>query len=161
MKLQMSAAEMADTRQQVNHSNKKIGVNFEGEKNTMGKDAFLKLLVTQLKHQDPTKPMEDREFMAQMAQFSSLEQMNNLNKEMRSLIRSAESSEAYGLIGKEIESFNRETQKTVTGPVSSIRYKDDQVRLMVNGEEVQIKDIHSVKQGALNLIEEREIPVKQ
>lgn len=57
----------------------------EKEKNTtqssdLDKDAFLRLLVTQLQNQDPLSPMEDREFIAQMAQFSSLEQMQNLNK---------------------------------------------------------------------------------
>ena len=51
--------------------------------NNLDKDAFLKLLVTQLQNQDPLSPMEDREFIAQMAQFSSLEQMQNLNDTMK------------------------------------------------------------------------------
>ncbi len=50
----------------------------------LDKDAFLRLLVTQLQNQDPLNPMEDREFIAQMAQFSSLEQMQNLNKTLES-----------------------------------------------------------------------------
>src|SRR5437870_3371860 len=47
--------------------------------NKLDKDAFLKLMLTQMKNQDPTKPMESHEMAAQLAQFTSLEQMNNMN----------------------------------------------------------------------------------
>lgn len=51
-----------------------------GNRNDLDKDAFLRLLTTQLANQDPLSPMEDREFIAQLAQFSSLEQMTAMNK---------------------------------------------------------------------------------
>ena len=54
-------------------------------KQDLDKDAFLKLLVTQLANQDPTNPMEDRDFMAQMAQFSALEQMVNMTKSIEKM----------------------------------------------------------------------------
>lgn len=52
----------------------------KGTVNQLGRDAFLKLLTTQLAHQDPFDPVQDTEFIAQLAQFSSLEQMSNLNE---------------------------------------------------------------------------------
>lgn len=66
------------------------------QKNTMGdldKDAFLKLLTTQLGNQDPLNPTEDREFIAQMAQFSSLEQMQNLNDTFKTEIKSIQETQ--------------------------------------------------------------------
>jgi flagellar hook assembly protein FlgD len=54
---------------------------------TLGQDAFLKLLVTQLQHQDPTQPKNDTEFIAQLAQFSSLEKLTEISASIRALER--------------------------------------------------------------------------
>jgi len=64
-------------------------------KSDLGKDDFLKLFVGQLKHQDPLNPVEDAEFMGQMAQFSSLEQLTNVTKTL-------ETDRAFGLIGRAV-----------------------------------------------------------
>ncbi len=72
----------------------------------LGKDAFLQLLITQLQHQDPTNPMDDREFISQMAQFSSLEQMQNMTKAMESLLASQQQTQMMSyttFIGKEVK----------------------------------------------------------
>ncbi len=72
----------------------------------LGKDAFLQLLITQLQHQDPTNPMNDREFISQMAQFSSLEQMQNMTKAVESLLASQQQTQMMNyatFVGKEVK----------------------------------------------------------
>ena len=68
---------------------------------TLGKDAFLKLLIAELSNQDPLNPMEDREFVSQMATFSSLEQMQNMNKTLESMAEANKFS-AVQYIGKAV-----------------------------------------------------------
>ena len=73
---------------------------------SLGKDAFLQILITQLQNQDPTSPMDDREFIAQMAQFSSLEQMQNMTKAMENLLVSQQETQLMSytsFIGKEVK----------------------------------------------------------
>lgn len=74
-------------------------------KGAMGQSEFLKLLVTQMKNQDPTNPMDNQQLTAQMAQFSSLEQLMNINTGLTNLLsasNSTTSAQALSLIGKEV-----------------------------------------------------------
>ncbi|HOF04132.1 MAG TPA: flagellar hook capping FlgD N-terminal domain-containing protein [Syntrophales bacterium] len=77
----------------------------QGTTQSLGKNEFLKLLVAQLKNQDPLKPMDGTDFAAQLAQFSSLEQLNNLNEGIKNLgvyQMSQANAQAVNLIGKEV-----------------------------------------------------------
>lgn len=81
-------------------------------KNDLDKDAFLRLLTTQLANQDPLNPMEDKEFIAQLAQFSSLEQMQNLNKNLTE--KSEEMLELLDLMNLNQIQANVEILKEIT-----------------------------------------------
>ena len=99
----MSAAERVQTDNAVNSFNKSIAVNGRTASQELGKDDFLKLLLAQLANQDPTSPMENTQFIAQMAQFSSLEQMTNMSTEFTKLANMLNSSEAVNVIGKTVD----------------------------------------------------------
>lgn len=71
-------------------------------KQDLGKDEFLQILSMQLANQDPLSPMSDTDFIAQMAQFSSLEQMQGVSASMLEMSNSTASTQAYALIGKDI-----------------------------------------------------------
>ena len=146
MDIQMSPVEFTRAKAQVTATNKSIGVNFEGEKSHLGKDSFLKLLVTQLQHQDPTKPMEDREFISQMAQFSSLEQMTNLNREVQSLLVSYEAVKASSLLGKNVDMVSPLTGEIVRGEVQSVMFAENQVFLKVDNREVPLESVRAIHQ---------------
>ena len=130
----MSAQERAQTTLLVDAENKKLAYELN-QKNTvpnqnLGKEDFLKILLTQLAHQDPTAPMEDKEFIAQMAQFSSLEQMTNMAADFARMARMLRVTEASGSLGKAVE-INTENE-TVHGVVRAIT-RDEMPQILVNG----------------------------
>jgi flagellar basal-body rod modification protein FlgD len=93
---------------------------------TLGKDDFLKILMTQLQNQDPLNPMQDKDFVAQMATFSSLEQMTNLNSSMDSFIKSVEQNQfmqASSMIGKTVTYADDQNNEN-TAVVKSVLFKD-------------------------------------
>ena len=99
----------------------------EGVRDELGKDSFLNLLTTQLKNQDPLEPMDNTKFISQMAQFSSLEQMNNMNSSLSQFIKSQSVSQGASLIGKTVETVNEDTGKTVKGTVKEVGFEDDKI----------------------------------
>ena len=88
---------------------------------SMGKEAFLTLLITQLQHQDPLNPADSTEFTAQLAQFSSLEQLSNVNENLASLKlyqASINNAQAVSFIGKEIVSTGNSVEARSGQPVA-------------------------------------------
>lgn len=91
----------------------------------LGKDDFLSLLITQLQYQDPINPMDSTEFTAQLAQFSTLEQLNNVNSnlELSQLYQaSINNSQAVGFIGKTVNAFGN-MASVADGVADSITFK--------------------------------------
>ena len=99
----MSATEKLQAQNAVDSFNKTLTVNGRRSSNELGKDDFLKILIAQLSNQDPTSPLENTEFIAQMAQFSSLEQMTNMSQSFEKMAGFISSSEAQGMLGKTVE----------------------------------------------------------
>jgi len=96
----------------------------------LGKDDFLKILITQLSYQDPTAPMEDKEFIAQMAQFSTLEQMTGMAKDFSKLTSMLMGNEASSALGKGVEI--KEGERTVQGIVQAVT-RGETPEVLVNG----------------------------
>jgi flagellar basal-body rod modification protein FlgD len=111
----------------------------------LGKDAFLQLLVSQLKNQDPMKPMDDTSMIAEMAQFSSLEQMQNLNKTMEAQQTFQTLTQASGMIGKYVQLQEPgDHGAVVTGLVSEVRTSGGKVNVVIDGKEYETSTILKV-----------------
>ena len=130
----------------------------EADNSALGKDAFLKILITQLQNQDPTAPMDDKEFIAQMAQFSSLEQMQNMTKAMEDLLSSQKETQLMSytsFVGKEVK-WHELSEKEVddkgnplvlegTGTVTEVKFqKGEAVFVLDSGKEISAANISSI-----------------
>jgi flagellar basal-body rod modification protein FlgD len=137
----MSGADLARTRMEVDTFNKTLAQGKAASTQDLDKDDFLKILITQLQHQDPTSPMEDKEFISQMAQFSSLEQMTNMAEGFRQLSSLLASSEAAGYLGKNVEV--RDGDNLVTGLVEKV-VRGDPPLVNVGGRFYDFSQVESV-----------------
>ncbi len=96
-------------------------------------DAFLKLLTAQMKFQDPTKPMDSTQFVAQLASFSNVEQVIKTNNKLDSLLVQQALNQVDGLIGKTVTSADG----TITGKVKGVEiYSNGAVAVLENDKKV-------------------------
>ncbi|WP_077621960.1 flagellar hook assembly protein FlgD [Sediminibacillus massiliensis] len=119
----------------------------------LGKDEFLKILMAQLQNQDPLNPMEDKEFISQMASFSSLEQMMNMSKSIDQMAKSQQVTPVIQyshLIGQEVTYQQESKEENSKSEVIAVRQSDGQAVLeLKNGEEVNADSI--LKVSSINL----------
>lgn len=112
------------------------------QKSSLGKDDFLRILTTQLSHQDPSSPLQDKDFIAQMATFSSLEQMTNLNKAFEKFANQ-QMSQFSNSIGKEIKWTIEGT--SATGVVDGVSIQNGKYFYMVGNEKVPVETITEIR----------------
>ena len=116
-------------------------------KSILGKDDFLKLMVAQLKYQNPLSPSDQSQMMSQMAQFSMVEGINNLQSTITQQGASNSVSQAVGLIGKEL-TFLKQDGTSGTGVASSVSLADGAVTVHVGNTDVALSDVLKVSAGA-------------
>ncbi len=110
---------------------------------SLGKDAFLQLLVTQMKYQDPLNPNTDTEFVAQLATFSQLEQMQNLSQ-------TSSNSQAYGLVGGTVSVKTQDSTGGIaykTGTVDFVTMKAGKAQLFIDGSYYSLDQVDTVYDG--------------
>lgn len=141
-------------------NNASFKVTDKKDNGALGKDAFLQILITQLQNQDPTSPMDDKEFIAQMAQFSSLEQMQNMTKAMENLLASQEQTQLMNystFVGKEIkwheitdklDADGKPIYNEGTGTIKELQFVEGEAKfVLVDGKKITPGNISSILGG--------------
>lgn len=108
---------------------------------------FLKLLMAQMQNQDPTNPTSGTDYVTQMAQFSTVQGITQLNQSITSLLSLQGLTQGVGLIGKTV-SYTNASGQTASGAVSSVTMVGGQPQLVINNTNVNISQIQSVQAAA-------------
>ncbi len=103
----------------------------------VNKESFLKILTTQLRFQDPLSPMTNEDFVAQMAQFTSLEQIQNLTGISQQAL-------AVGYLGRMVEGVDQSTKQPWSGQVLGVKVIEGRPVLRLENREVELKEVRSV-----------------
>ena len=132
------------------------GTQADRSTGTASKADFLRLLTEQLRHQDPLKPMEDKDMMAQLAQFSALEETQKMNATLNRLTAGDQMAQGAAFLGKQVTgalppSFdpygNPVAGKTVSGVVESVTFRNGEVFLKLGNTEIPISAATTVEAG--------------
>lgn len=121
-------------------ANQKISSQLNG----LGQDDFMTLLLAQLKNQDPLKPMEDKDFIAQLAQLNSVTQLTEMNKNIKELITTQNLAQGSALIGQTVTGLSNDGG-SITGLVAGLKLMGGKVMVEVNGQYIAMDMISSVQ----------------
>jgi flagellar basal-body rod modification protein FlgD len=120
----------------------------QGPSQQLGKQDFLNLLMVQLRNQDPLNVQDDREFIAQMAQFSSLEQSTNMTSAIENLVSFQQLTQGSALLGREVEGLyipeGSDQAEPIKGFVTEARISGSDLILKVNDKDVLLKNLTRV-----------------
>ena len=119
-----------------------LSMNRNAGKQMLGADDFMKILTTQLTSQDPMNPMKDTEFIAQMANFTSLEQMRGLTKSFDNFSADQKMAAAPAYLGRQVTITDATGE--VKGLVEAITLKDGSPAVVVNGKTYETKLITGI-----------------
>jgi len=103
---------------------------------SLGTDAFMQLLVTQLANQDPLNPMDDRQMITQLAQLSTLEQMTSMNAELEVL----RLIQATGLVGRTVDALRFDGTRVI-GEVTEVAFAEDEPLLVVGDSLISLDNL--------------------
>jgi flagellar basal-body rod modification protein FlgD len=146
LSLTLSPQQQLDVSQEVDRFNKSlVGANGAKTSNVLDKNDFLKILITQLSHQDPTQPMDDKEFISQMAQFSSLEQITNMSTGLGKVADLLAKSQAVSLLGSQVEVS--EGSSTASGFVDAVT-GGDYPQILVGGKYYDAANVQKILRAA-------------
>jgi flagellar basal-body rod modification protein FlgD len=142
----LSAQDMLSVNREVDAFNKTLSSDTSKKPSAaMDKNDFLKILITQLSHQDPTQPLGDKEFIAQMAQFSSLEQITNMSEGLSKVADLVARSQALSLLGTNVDVADGES--LVSGVVDAVT-GGDYPQLLVNGRYYDYSQVQKIKRAS-------------
>lgn len=111
---------------------------------TLGQDDFLKLVIAQLTTQDPLSPQKDTEFIAQMAQFSTLEQSKSMQTDIARLRTEQQFLQANAMLGRVVE-LQVDRNTLTRGLVSAIQVEAGTPQIVVNGRSFELSSVLSIE----------------
>jgi len=126
----------------VNQAAQSGGTSVRQPLKDLDKNAFLQLLVAQLKNQDPFAPQDTNSFLMQLAQFSMLEQLTAVSQGLEGLRRSQELAEGAALLGKTVRVCAQDVE--VTGAVEKVTLTQGEVKIVVKGQPYSLSEIAEV-----------------
>lgn len=117
--------------------------NENQKQNTLGQDEFLKLLTAQIQYQNPLSPQESNDYMNQMAQFSILEQLQNINTKIDNFFETEQQFQTISMLGKNVTVGN-DGDTTISGVVESVKFTEKGPKVIVDGQEFSLTQVQEI-----------------